>query len=223
MKRCPTCRRTYEDDSQAFCFTDGARLVEEGTAYDSQRTMVAPPPTTAPPPEQTQYYRQDKQTGPTSPYSTQGDQSQSWPQPGMQSGQQSWPAQTQPPPPQQTPNWGAPPTQTPGWGTPQPQSPYQQSAPFGSTGAQAAQGQRRGLATAALVLGVLSIQNALFIRLWIGPGRSITFLIALIGLILGAVALTLSMTNPARHAGRGQALAGTILSFLGLFILLVRG
>jgi hypothetical protein len=67
------------------------------------------------------------------------------------------------------------------------------------------------------------MQNAIFMRMWIGPARSLTFLIALAGLILGAVALTLSTTNPARHAGRGQAIAGIILSFLGLFLLLTRG
>jgi hypothetical protein len=86
------------------------------------------------------------------------------------------------------------------------------------------QGQRRGLGTAALVLGVVSIQNALLLRL-IFPFRaslSITFLEALVGLILGAVALTLSMTNPARHAARGQAIAGVILSFLSLFMMLLR-
>lgn len=214
MKRCPSCQRTYEDDSQSFCFTDGARLVEAGPAYDSQRTIVAPPQQTAQPPDPTAYYSPEKQTGPASPYSTQGDRSPSWPQPGAPSGQQAWAPQT-PPPPQ---------PQAPGWGTPQPQSPYAQSNPFAMTGVQ---GQRRGLGTAALVLGTLSIQNALFMMFrWsfpYGPVRTVTFLIALIGLILGAVALTLSTTNSARHAGRGPALAGIIMSFLGLFILLTRG
>lgn len=213
MKRCPSCQRTYEDDSQAFCFTDGARLVEEGTAYDAQRTMVAPPPQSAPPPAPTAYYRPDKQTGPSSPYSTQGDQSSSWPQPGVQSGQQAWPAQTPPPPMQQPPSWG------------QPQPPYQ-SAPFAPAGAPGAPGQRRGMALAALVLGVLSIQNALFIMFRLsypfGAIRTVTFLIAFVGLILGAVALTQSVTNAARHAGRGQAIVGIILSFLGFFIILLR-
>jgi hypothetical protein len=217
MKRCPSCRRTYEDDSQAFCFTDGARLVEEGQAYDSQRTMVAPPPPQAPPPDPTQYYRPEKQTGPTSPYSTQGETPPSWPPPVGQSGQHGWPAQTPAPPPPQSPVWG----------TPQPQSPYQQSAPFAPTAAQSASGQRRGLGIAALVLGVLSIQDALFIFFrWVYPFstiRTVAFLLAFIGLILGAIALTLSTTNPARHAGRGLALAGVVTSFLSLFLILVRG
>jgi hypothetical protein len=209
MKRCPSCQRTYEDDSQAFCFTDGTRLVDEGQAYDSQKTMVGPPPQ----PEPTQYYQPDKQTGPASPYSTQGEPPSSWPQAGgAQSGQQAWPpAQTPPPPLQQTPSWGTP------------QSPYQQSAPFAST--VVAQGQRRGLGIAALVLGIMSIQDAflIFFR-WVYPYssmRAVAFLAAFVGMILGAVALTLSMTNPARHAGRGLALAGIITSFLSLFLILV--
>lgn len=219
MKRCPSCQRVYEDDTQAFCFTDGARLVEGGQAYDSQRTMVAPPPPQQSQPlDPTQYYRPDKQTGQASPYPTQGDPQPSWPQPAGQSGQHSWPAQT-PAPQQQQPGWGAP-------QQPQ-QSPYQQGAPFPSRVAESAQGQRRGLSIAALVFGILSIQDALFIFFrWIYPFwtiRTIAFLLAFVGLVLGAIALTLSMTNPARHAGRGLAIAGLVTSFLSLFLILLRG
>jgi hypothetical protein len=216
MKRCPSCQRTYEDDSQTFCFVDGGRLLDEGQAYDSRRTLVAPP-TPSQPPDPTQYYSPDKQTGPNSPYPTQGNQSPSWPQAGGgQSGQQAWPAPPIPqPPPQQ---------QTPAWGAPQPQSPYQQSAPSASVSAE---GQRRGLGIAALVLGVLSIQNALFMTFrWAfpySPMRAVTLFMALTGLILGAIALTLTITNSSRHAGRGHALAGIITSFLGLFIIFLGG
>jgi hypothetical protein len=211
MKRCPSCQRTYEDNAQTFCFVDGMRLVEEGQAYDSQRTLVAPPPP-AQTPDPAQYYRPDKQTGPTSPYSTQGNQSPSWPQPGAQSGQQGWPA---PPIPA--------PQQAPGWGTPPP-SPYPQSAPYDS---KASQDKRRGLGITALVLGLLSIQNAIFIMFrWAfpySPMRTVTLLLALLGLVLGAIALTLSVTNSTRYAARGHALAGIITSFLSLFIILTRG
>lgn len=53
MKRCPTCKRTFEDDSLAFCLEDGSPLVAE-SGPDSQRTLVSPAP--APPlPTQSQY------------------------------------------------------------------------------------------------------------------------------------------------------------------------
>src|SRR6058998_2688536 len=49
MKKCPTCNRTYEDDTLSFCLDDGARLY---TPYDPQATLLDPvsrdvePPTT---------------------------------------------------------------------------------------------------------------------------------------------------------------------------------
>ena len=50
MKNCPTCNRTYEDDTLAFCLDDGARL---SAANDPHATLLGPasrntdPPTTA--------------------------------------------------------------------------------------------------------------------------------------------------------------------------------
>jgi YARHG domain len=43
MKRCPTCQRTYNDDSLRFCLQDGATLVSVSDAsrpYDSDATLV---------------------------------------------------------------------------------------------------------------------------------------------------------------------------------------
>ena len=39
MKACPTCNRTYEDDTLAFCLDDGARL---SPANDPQATLLGP-------------------------------------------------------------------------------------------------------------------------------------------------------------------------------------
>ena len=44
MKTCPTCRRTYEDESLVFCLDDGARLARDGSAFDSNATWNLPPP-----------------------------------------------------------------------------------------------------------------------------------------------------------------------------------
>lgn len=44
MKSCPSCRKTYEDDSLVFCLDDGARLEREGAAFDSNATWNLPTP-----------------------------------------------------------------------------------------------------------------------------------------------------------------------------------
>ena len=40
MKRCPTCNRSYADDTLAFCLQDGAQLAG---AYDPEATVIARP------------------------------------------------------------------------------------------------------------------------------------------------------------------------------------
>lgn len=51
MKRCPTCNRTYLDDSQTFCLDDGATLIEEkASSFDPQATLVIPSAQPAAPP-----------------------------------------------------------------------------------------------------------------------------------------------------------------------------
>ncbi len=55
MKRCPTCNRTYTDDSQKFCLDDGATLLEESQqSFDPQAT-IAMPGGQAPPPASNPY------------------------------------------------------------------------------------------------------------------------------------------------------------------------
>jgi uncharacterized membrane protein len=47
MKRCPTCSRTYEDDSLIYCLDDGAPLV---ASRDPEATLIrSPPPVVLPP------------------------------------------------------------------------------------------------------------------------------------------------------------------------------
>jgi hypothetical protein len=44
MKHCPTCNRTYEDDSLNFCLKDGMRLVSDQPAsFDPLATVVSSP------------------------------------------------------------------------------------------------------------------------------------------------------------------------------------
>jgi hypothetical protein len=49
MKTCPSCRKTYEDDSLAFCLDDGARLVREGFDSNATWNLPLPGPTVASP------------------------------------------------------------------------------------------------------------------------------------------------------------------------------
>ncbi len=43
MKRCPTCKRAFDDDTLSFCLEDGTPLVAEvGARPDSQETLVSP-------------------------------------------------------------------------------------------------------------------------------------------------------------------------------------
>ena len=45
MKKCPSCQRTYEDDSLAFCLEDGTSLVSESaTASDLPATLIMADP-----------------------------------------------------------------------------------------------------------------------------------------------------------------------------------
>jgi hypothetical protein len=54
MKRCPTCKRNFEDDSLAYCLDDGSPLVSE-TGPDSEATLVTPSPSPAAPLPPTQF------------------------------------------------------------------------------------------------------------------------------------------------------------------------
>ena len=47
MKKCPTCNRTYYDDTFTFCLNDGALL---SAPYDPQATLVLPSRHTDPSP-----------------------------------------------------------------------------------------------------------------------------------------------------------------------------
>lgn len=73
MKRCPTCKRGFDDDTLSFCLEDGTPLVTEtGRRGDSQETLVSPrlPGTESPGGSPTQSYGQlpGKSTVSASPY-----------------------------------------------------------------------------------------------------------------------------------------------------------
>ena len=50
MKRCPNCKRTFDDDTLSFCLEDGTPLVRDAASRaDSQETLVSPSPSVPPP------------------------------------------------------------------------------------------------------------------------------------------------------------------------------
>ncbi|HMJ26929.1 MAG TPA: nuclear transport factor 2 family protein [Pyrinomonadaceae bacterium] len=49
MKSCPSCNRSFEDESLSFCLDDGTPLVaDSGNRADSQETLVSPAPVVPP-------------------------------------------------------------------------------------------------------------------------------------------------------------------------------
>jgi hypothetical protein len=44
MKTCPSCHKTYQDESMVFCLDDGTRLVREEAGHDANATWNLPPP-----------------------------------------------------------------------------------------------------------------------------------------------------------------------------------
>lgn len=53
MKRCPTCQRTYPEDSLTYCLDDGSPLLQvEAGSFDSPATAVIPEPRVTNPQQQ---------------------------------------------------------------------------------------------------------------------------------------------------------------------------
>lgn len=50
MKHCPTCNRSYDDETLSFCLEDGTPLIRDSASRaDSQETLVTPSPSVLPP------------------------------------------------------------------------------------------------------------------------------------------------------------------------------
>jgi type IV pilus assembly protein PilA len=76
------------------------------------------------------------------------------------------------------------------------------------SGAMGAEKPRQGLAITSLVLGVLSI-----------PTCGLLLVGAILGLVLGIVALVKAGRQPALYGGKGLAIAGIVLSGLSLLVM----
>ena len=130
MKRCPTCNKTYSDDSMSFCLEDGAPLLTVGGDAPPAGSGSFDPNLTIPftPPRDTseQGSQPGSQWGAPSggPASGQFGQPGGYGQPGSQWGAQGSGGQASgqfPPPPQQNPYSPSP---SPSWTTPPPPPSY---------------------------------------------------------------------------------------------------
>lgn len=111
MKRCPTCQRSYMDDSLAFCLEDGAPLTNEPSPATSSEppatVLFTEPPATS----STRNAAPTELYSPTTPTQQQGASS-----PGYTTPPPSWTPPPQPSMPQPSfgqPSWGATAATTP--------------------------------------------------------------------------------------------------------------
>lgn len=71
---------------------------------------------------------------------------------------------------------------------------------------------RKGLAVTSLVLGILSL-----------PTGGLLFIGAAVGIVLGIIAIVRANKEPAVYGGKGMAIAGIVLSGLGIVLIPVMG
>lgn len=250
MKRCPSCQRTYPDDSPDYCSNDGMRLVnEEAAGFDPEKTIMSSGRRDSELVEQSTLSGADTQPEQQAVQQSSQQASQSSappapqpaPMPGdQQAPPQSWqqqppnqyaPVNQQSPPPQEWSPSPAPPAAqssqpAPAWGG----SPYQQSqanAPYGASYVVERIGRSRALAIAALVFGTNAI-NMMFVRLLTrmpyGPYRQIKVPMGVLsvgGLGLGIAALILALRNPSKFGGVELAIVGLATGIAALVYMLL--
>ncbi len=114
MKRCPTCQRTFADETQKFCANDGTPLVaDEAPAFDPEATVMS----SARPLMEEEPAEPASDPLPPTQYFVPGSE------PGAQAEPQQDIHQSYPPPQQQQPAPGAAPP--PSWSPAPPQQPQQ--------------------------------------------------------------------------------------------------
>lgn len=206
MKRCPSCQRTYTDETLRFCLEDGSILV--GGAATSKASPSDPLAATlldSPP----------RNTG-----SDRSARTEVFHSPPTSDNQAS-----------PTHSWGTPNISQPApdsWGARQHQG--QQSAPFASS-IQPREKKRSWPAVISLLIGIVT-WLAMGIT-FVGAGLKLpdeligfsflagTFL-SVFGIVFGAVAFGIAFKNPDRYSGKGIALIGFFMSLLPtLFLLLL--
>lgn len=202
MKRCPSCQRTYTDETLRFCLDDGTTLLNDSRAASTDpmaaTLLDSPPPKTG----------SDRSSARTEVF-----------QPPVTSGNQASP----------TNSWGTPNVPQPSpvsWGA----SRAAQQAPLASS-APETQKKRSWPATTSLIIGIVTWLAIAFSFVGAGfkvRDELIGFLflasifLSVFGIVFGAVAFGIAFRNPAHYSGKGIALIGFFMSLLPtLFLLLL--
>ena len=204
MKRCPSCQRTYTDDTLRFCLEDGATLLGGASSASdplASTLLDSPPPTTG---SDRSAPTEVLHSGPTS--NSPASPTRSWGTPGVQ-----------PPSPN---SWDAR------------RYSGQQPAPFSSTPtAQESPRKRSWPAVISLVIGIVTW--LMMLAAFVGAGFKLrdefigfSFLAALFlsifGVVFGVVAFGIALKNPDRYGGKAVALIGLFMCLMPtLFVLLL--
>ena len=202
MKRCPSCQRTYTDETLRFCLEDGATLLS-GAAASAPSDPLAATLLDSPPRNTGSDHSARTEVLHASPTSdNQASPTRSWGTPNV----------SQPPPD----SWGA--------------RHSGQGAPFASS-RQETEKKRSWPAVTSLLIGIVTWLTMLLsfvgagIKLrdeLIGFSFLAGIFLSVFGIVFGAVAFGIALKNPDRYGGKGIALIGFFMSLLPtLFLLLL--
>ena len=202
MKRCPSCQRTYTDDTLRFCLEDGATLLGGASSASdplASTLLDSSPPTTG-----------SDRSAPTEVL-------------------HSGPTSNNPASP--TRSWGTPNVQPPNsWDARRYSG--QQNAPYSSTPpAQQVERKRSWPGVTSLVIGIITwlMMIAAFVGAgfklrneFIGFSFLAALFLSIFGVVFGIVAFGIALKNPDRYGGKAVALIGTFMCLMPtLFILLL--
>ncbi|MGB7925504.1 MAG: hypothetical protein WCF57_19860 [Pyrinomonadaceae bacterium] len=211
MKRCPSCQRTYTDETLRFCLEDGTTLLS-GAATSAPSDPMAATLLDSSSSQNTGSDRSARtevfHSPPTS--GNQTPQTRSWgtPNASPSAAGDSWGAVRRPSGQQQ-----------------------QQSAPFVSAAHEAAEKRRSWPAVTSLIIGIVTW--LMLVITFVGAGVKVrdefvgfSFLaglfLSVFGIVFGAVAFGIAFRSPERYSGKGIALLGFFMSLLPtLFLLLL--
>ena len=209
MKRCPTCQRTYTDDSLRFCLEDGATLLG-GSSDPMASTLLDSPPLKTGNSTDRSAPTEVLHSEPTS--NNPASQTRSWGTPNVS-----------PPPSQQT--WER-----------RDYSGQQKSAPFNSTPIAptpeaSAQKKRSWPGVTSLLIGIATW--LMMFMSFVGAGFKVrsefigfifiaAMFLSVFGIVFGVVAFGIALKNPERYGGKAIALIGLFMSLIPtLFLLLM--
>jgi hypothetical protein len=210
MKRCPSCQRTYTDETLRFCLEDGSILISGAASSSSASSPSDPLAATLldSPPRNTASDRAARTEVLHSPSTSDNQASPThlWGAPNI-----SQPAAA-------ADSWGA--RRHPG---------QQSSAPFASS-PSVVEKKRSWPAITSLLIGIMTWLTMLLsfvgagIKLpdeFIGLSFLSGIFLSVFGIVFGAVAFGIALKNPDRYSGKGIALIGFFMNLLPTLFLLM--